>query len=252
MNFEYTPLLQLQRDLCDGPRGAERFKEYIRTLRGNTVDDMELPLSAFNPMAKEHVSDLLDEYIAMGAEDAAAETVAHPARCIQRGEGSFRVALVLADDAHGGWTNRITTEFENRFNDRAHHRRGWACGLLWTSEPASLDSIREAVASAVWRACFVQQHGWPKTLASMMGQSACVAVNAGCDSKPKYDQEELEYTRTVIEPFRESEKKSDQIACLFGDAAAKELGYQPLGLSPRAGFALARYEASHAQNDPAE
>jgi hypothetical protein len=29
------------------------------------------------------------------------------------------------------------------------------------------------------------------------------------------------------------------IAALFGDAAARELGYQPLGLSPRAGLALA-------------
>jgi hypothetical protein len=29
------------------------------------------------------------------------------------------------------------------------------------------------------------------------------------------------------------------IAALFGDAAARELGYRPLGLSPRAGVALA-------------
>ena len=249
VNLEHVPLLQLQRDWCDGPRGAERFKEYIRTLRGSTFDDMELPLSAFNPMAKQHVPDLLDEYIALGAEDAAAETVEqqHSNAALQT-DGSFRVALVLADDAHGGWTNRIATEFEHRFNDRAYHRRGWACGLLWTSEPASLDSVRETVTSAIWRAHVVQQHGWPRTLAGMMHQAGCVATNAGCAVKPEYDLEELEYTRTVIEPFRESEKKSDQIACLFGDAAAKELGYQPLGLSPRAGFALAGYEALHTEN----
>jgi hypothetical protein len=33
------------------------------------------------------------------------------------------------------------------------------------------------------------------------------------------------------------------IACLFGDAAAKALGYPPQGLSDRAGFALALSEA---------
>jgi hypothetical protein len=33
------------------------------------------------------------------------------------------------------------------------------------------------------------------------------------------------------------------MACLFGDVAAHALGYPPQGLSPRAGLALALYDA---------
>ena len=61
------------------------------------------------------------------------------------------------------------------------------------------------------------------------------------DSQVRYslDEEELEYTAEVIRPELDSDVNAVQIACLFGDEAAKELGHQPFGLSARAGFALA-------------
>jgi len=34
MKLEYVPLLQVQRDLYKMPRGFERFREYIKTMRG--------------------------------------------------------------------------------------------------------------------------------------------------------------------------------------------------------------------------
>lgn len=40
------------------------------------------------------------------------------------------------------------------------------------------------------------------------------------------------------------------IAAFFGDPAAHQLGYTPLGLSPRAGLALALYEGKQAQENP--
>jgi hypothetical protein len=43
----------------------------------------------------------------------------------------------------------------------------------------------------------------------------------------------------VIAPHLQSTHQPTVIACLYGDEAAKELGYPPLGLSKNAGFQIA-------------
>jgi hypothetical protein len=43
----------------------------------------------------------------------------------------------------------------------------------------------------------------------------------------------------VVAPRLDSECYATSICCLFGDEGAASLGYEPLGLSVRAGFALA-------------
>ena len=52
----------------------------------------------------------------------------------------------------------------------------------------------------------------------------------------------FEYSRAVIEPFLPSLEQPVQFACLYGDAAAREVGYTPLGLSANAGFEVALME----------
>lgn len=237
MQFEYVPLLQVQRDLCDLPRGSDRFEQYIATLRGNTLDDMELPLSAFNPMGKDHVAAILDEYMSLNADEIARHCVVDAAARYGGGAQQFRVTLVLADDAKGGWTNRYATEFDHRFGGRANHRRGWVTGLLWTSEKPDVQLVQDAASEAVARAAYVARHGYAATLGQMLLQLRAALA----DSQVRYslDEEELEYTAEVIRPELDSDVNAVQIACLFGDEAAKELGHQPFGLSARAGFALA-------------
>ena len=239
MQFEYVPLLQVQRDLCDLPRGTDRFDQYIATLRGNTTDDMELPLSAFNPMGKDHVPTILDEYLSLNADHIARQSVVDAAAWCDGEEQQFRVTLVLADDAMGGWTNRYATEFDHRFGGRANHRRGWVTGLLWTSETPAVQLVQDAVSQAVARAAYVTRHGYAATLRQMLLQLRVTFANS--QLRYSLDNEELEYTYTaeVISSELDSEVKGVQIACMFGDEAAKELGHQPFGLSPRAGFALA-------------
>ena len=149
---------------------------------------------------------------------------------------------MLADDARGGWTNRYTTEFAHRYKDSANHKRGWLTGLLWSSEPADLRVVAREAAAAVCRFARIQVRGYPVTLEECMQQSGLVATQAGSDA-PMYDDDELHYTREVLAPFAQSTRPADVIPCLFGDRAAAELGYPPLGLSPRAGLALAAHEA---------
>ncbi len=65
---------------------------------------------------------------------------------------------------------------------------------------------------------------------------------AGC-SEPTLDAEDIAYTREVLIPYLDAEDMRTCIECLFGDAAARTLGFTPRGLSPWAGLALALHDA---------
>ena len=145
MQLEYLPLLGVQRDLYRIPRGFTRFHEYICTMTDADSGDLKIPLVAMNPMGKDHVPALLDELLAVDADRAAAEAVAAVAPSLSEVSGEFKVSLVVADDRKGGWTNRYASEFSNCFEVRAMTRRGFIVGLLWTSEPASVEYTRDIV-----------------------------------------------------------------------------------------------------------
>ena len=251
MKLSFLPLLQVQRDLYSMPRGMERFREYIKTMTDPETGDLALPLVAMNPMGKEHVAALIDEYIALGAEDIATEamlgSVPHflPARGMN-GDGAgtreYKVSLVVSDDLKGGWTNRWASEFGHRIEGAAITKRGFITALLWTSEPASAESVREAVLTSIYRVEYLQSHPAPKTLREMLAQEGYAMARAGCTT-PALDAEDLDYTRAVIAPHLDAHDRATVIPCLFGDPAATGLGYPPQGLSERAGFALALHDA---------
>jgi len=237
--IEYLPLLRVQREIYTLPRGMERFREYLRTMVNASSGDLELPLVGMNPMGKEHVPALLDRLLEMGADDIAAEAVMRAPDAAT--EGQHRATLVLADDLKGGWTNRYTTEFGNRFQLRAMLTRGWIVGTLWTSEEPSPDSVRQTILAAVYRTVWIERHGYPVTLRDRMAQEGFALRRAG--AKVAMDDEELDYTREVIRPLLDSEDMPTTVAALFGDAAADSMGFPRQGLSAWAGLQLALRDA---------
>jgi len=242
MDLQFVPLLQIQRDLYSMPRGMERFRAYIRTMTNADTGDLELPLVAMNPMGKDHVPALLDRLLELRADEIGA-AAAHEAQQRLRDEaGRFRVGLVVADDAHGRWTNRYDTEFGHRFGQRVYYKRGWIVGLVWTSETQTERMIREEVLSTIYRAAYALRHEPVKTLASMLEQEGVAMAMAGC-VEPQLDADDLEYTRAVIEPLMQATDSATVMTCLFGDEAADSLGYPRQGLSSRAGLALALHQA---------
>jgi len=115
MNLQYVPLLSIQRDLHRIPRSPERFDAYLRTVLTIDRSDVELlPLLAANPMAKDHVTSLLDDYLAMDADGLAASAVAESLVNLEHEAGEYKASLVIADDLMGGWTNRYDYEFNLR------------------------------------------------------------------------------------------------------------------------------------------
>ena len=248
MTVTLMPLLRVQRELYAMPRGPERFREYIKTMTDGQTGDLALPLVAMNPMGKDHVPALIDDYIGLSAEDIAEGAVKEAGANARRATASavadreYRVALVVSDDLKGGWTNRWASEYSHRIEGAAITKRGWLVGLLWTSEPASAQNVREAVLTSIYRAEYLHTHAAPATLGEMLDQEGYATWRAGCTT-PQLDDDDLAYTRSVIDPLRSARDRATVIACLFGDTAAKALGYPPQGLSDRAGLALALSEA---------
>ena len=243
MELSFLPLLQIQRDLYSMPRGVERFREYIRTMTDPETGDLALPLVAMNPMGKDHIPALIDEYIALGAETIAAEVIATASPSLSAPSSTaFKIGLVVSDDLKGGWTNRWASEFSHRLESAAFVKRGFLTGILWTSEPASTGNVRDAILTAIYRAEYLQTHRMPDTLGGMLEQEGFAMARAGCTA-PSLDEDDLAYSRTVIAPHLGATDRATIMACLFGDAAANALGYPPQGLSARAGFAVALADA---------
>lgn len=241
MKLEFVPLLKVQRELYGLPRGMERFRAYLATMIDPETRDIKLPLSGMNPMGKDHIPLLLDRYLAMDADRIAEGAVADARSCLTDVQGEFKVALVLSDDAIGGWTNRYTSEFGRRFGTKAYHRRGWLEVGLWTSETPEAETVREQVLTTIYRAAHIERHGFARTLGEMLAQEGFATAMAGCD-RPGIDAEDLAYTREVIAPYLDAKDYPTIIGCLFGDEAARALGYAPVGLSERAGLALALHD----------
>lgn len=238
MLVRWLPLLQVQRDLLNTPRGAERFERYLATMRGS-AGDLNLPLQAFNPMSKPHVAELLDRLLALDSEgigeaamNQAANELASVGVC-----GSIQVGLVVADDARGGWTNRWLFEAKHRFENSYEQRHGIVTALLWSSEPPHAQSIRQEVRAAIYRHAWIAKHGLPTTLQERMQQEGMAAHFAGVPLEPLPRQDEA-----VIDANLASTHYPTIIACLYGDDAAITCGYDPLGLPAHAGlrYALSR------------
>lgn len=139
--------------------GMERFKAYLTTMVADETGDLALPLVAMNPMGKDHVPDLLDELIAFDADAAGEAAIATLSAGLAERPGRYRVGLVVADDAHRGWTNRYCTEFRHRFEGRALYKGGSVAGVVWTSERARRRTVIEDVGAFVHRVAHVQEHG---------------------------------------------------------------------------------------------
>src|SRR5262249_25130110 len=84
--------------------------------------------------------------------------------------------------------------------------------------------------------------GPARTLRAMLAQEGHVMARAGCTG-PVLDAEDIAYTREVLSPSLDADDMRTAIECLFGDVAARTLGFTPRGLSPGAGLALALHDA---------
>jgi hypothetical protein len=243
MNLEYVPLLGVQRSLHDLPRGPSRFRAYLDVMLNDSRDAPRFPpLVMVNPMAKDHVATLLDTLLTLDADGEGARALAAATDRFGDVPGEFKASLVVIDDAGGGWTSRHAIELGQTSDGEATRKSGWLTCPIWSSEPASARSCREAVMTAVFRYAYRERNGSPRTLRERLDLEGYALAMAGCDS-PSLDTDDLAYSREVIAPFLDATDMATCIECLYGDTAARSLGFTPRGLSDRAGLALALDDA---------
>lgn len=245
MPFTLLPVLASMQKLYALPRTPARFQAYLRLLQGNTKADLAVPVQHFNPMAKEALVARLAELQRLGAEDLAATVLPGLQATASPGEPLIQVALNLADDAHGGWTNRATTDFANKFALGAALKRGFCTPILWASEEFSPTLIRRRTLAQAWRCRYRLAQPTPRTLAEYLAQEVYVARQLGPLAAPA--PASLPATLAAYEAHAAATDTPTLLAFFYGDEAARQLGHPPLGgLAPGAGFALARaWAAQH-------
>ncbi len=251
MKIEYVPLLGIQRDLHRLPLSNERFQKYLAHLHPPGCFLQYPPLAIINPMAKGHVTQLLDELFGLDAETVAEKALVRFSGKFPEWDRVFKIALVVADDSHGGWTNRFDGEYNLRqgtfpvpLGEELPRwlNHWWLAGVLWSSDAVSVQAICETIQAAVFRAVYIHTFGTAQTLGELLCQEGRVMAAAGCVG-PVLDQDDLDYTKEVLAPFLEAKDKRTKMECMFGDEGGRNLGFTPRGLSPWAGLAWALHEA---------
>jgi hypothetical protein len=202
--------------------------------------ELRLPLVAMNPMAGAHAVERLDALLAIRADAAGAAAAEEAAAVLGDAVGEFRIALVVADDVRGAWTHRASAELAHRRGETALAKRGWLTGILWASERYEPADVREEVLTTIHRAAHIARRGPPRTLRQLLIQEGNAMRMAGARN-PVLEPQAFVRARDVLRPHLDRDDQGAFIAALFGDAAARELGHEPLGLPARAGLALALY-----------
>ena len=249
MRVTYLPVLQILRELYLQPRDMQRFRRYIASLTGGS-DDVVLPIGLANPMAKEHAVVKIDELLAIGADEVGAQAAAEADARLRRvaADVVIKASVVLVDDVGGGWTNRFTSEASVRFPGRGALKRPFATALAWTSESPTAEQIWLETLAAIYRVAYHQRRGLPRSLAAMLDQEGLAGVFAGAEVTLAAAQ--LGAARTIIAALGADPPSPTVFAAMYGDAAAEQLGYRPLGLPARAGFEVALADALESRRDP--
>lgn len=235
MPFTLVPALEVQRRLYDQPRDLNRFRAYLDELTGGG-DELQIQLSTFNPMAREHAAEAVDRLIALDAESLARaaieDTMARLAHVPDL--PAWRVTVVVSDDLGGMWTHRPTAEF-----DRATRPgyRDWLAATCWTSDHPTEDSVTSEVLRTCYRAARIQRHDPPRTLDALLRQEALATRFAGA-TPARLDPAEATRIAAVIDPLRDRTDRPTMLTALLGDAAGESLGYAPLGLEEGEALAL--------------
>jgi hypothetical protein len=247
MQLSLFRMLQTQRGIYDLPRDANRFRKYIETMTGGG-SDMVLPMVAMNPMSKDTGPKRFDQLLALDAEGIAEGAVKESEQRLRAIPGKFQVALTVADDLQGGWTDRANTEAHERSDLHAAYNRGWIVVTFWTSEEASEDVVRRETAASIYRSIHQVRKGAPRTLRAWLQQEGRALRFAGV--RPDLDRARLDATLLRLKPSLDSTSFGVAYAVLYGDEAAKVAGYSPFGFGPREGFTVAAALAWQEPGDP--
>lgn len=212
------------------PRTFERFQEYLKTLQGGTKADMAIPITGFNPMAKEHLLDRLKQLKNIGAEQIIEETLndLNGTTFSNNAGGDFKVVTNLLDDLKGGWTNRFNSDYDSKFKINGCFSRNFCIAIFWASESFTKDIIKERTLDYIFRTVYWLSNPKPKTLKEHLAQEIFVASQ----TKSKSNYQEADFK--CLDEFYKDNENTDNYHIVFnffyGDNASASLGFPTYGI----------------------
>ncbi len=184
-----------------GGADSPRFKAYV-ALAGERA----LPVSNYNPMTSKPVLETVEALLAIDAEGIAEEL-------------SEDLTMFITVATPGMWTDRIATEIEHRLREPTGQI------LLWTEEEVTVAAVRRETIAQV-----VRMRSSARTTYDVAMREGLAYAMSGGEGEPD------EAVAQALEIVGEEEAIATKAALLYGDEAAKALGFTPLGLRDHAGY----------------
>ena len=225
-------------ELYGQPISRARFDNYLALLQGNTNNDIELPVSGYNPMAKQHVFDKLAYLKSLKAEEIVVATIADLNGKIRDSSDHqiFKVAINLSDDLQGGWTNRFTSDYDSKFRTDALFKRHFCVIILWATEEINADIVQQRTLEYCYRAIYRKNHPKPLTLVDHIAQERFVAASL----YPSLPKTENQHLVSFYNEHQQTTNYSIIFNFLYGDEASASLGFPSFGIPEKmAGFRFA-------------
>lgn len=241
MKFELKPILSVMKEFYLRPISNERFQDYLFLLQGDSKDDLALPISGFNPMAKDHIIEKIKELEMLGAEEIMRRTIdAFNSKYLFSENPKITVVLNIADDLMGAWTNYFTTDYDSKFKIDALLKRNFCVPYFWTSEIFSEKLIKIRTLDYLSRTVYRMNKIKLKTLEEYFEQELHVAKsrNEYTASFTTMDNKQLESFYSVNKNTMEYDKIFN---FFYGDKASESLAYKLYGIRGQTGFDYANY-----------
>lgn len=211
----------------EGRAKSPRFVAYLAHA------EREWGFSAYNPMAGPPALDLVKQLLSLGAEGLAQDSAQ---KVVEQCEFHGPITLAVVVASPGMWTDRIATEVQHRMAGKHTNHSGTV--LCWPGEPVNADTIRrESIAEAV-RTMWTRLRGPAVTLQSVLSQEGLAyALHpepfAGLVGEAGDGGVSVEQALTVL---GDSPEIADIVGVMYGDEAARHLGWTPLGVADHAGY----------------
>ncbi|PCJ66566.1 MAG: hypothetical protein COA58_07240 [Bacteroidetes bacterium] len=245
MTFKLFPILDKMIDFYLKPAGIDRFHEYLDILKGDSKDNLEVPIPNFNPMAKKHVLEKLLELKKLNVEEVIKEVLNNiNQRTSLQTSVEIDVVLSLADDLKGGWTNLYTTNYDSKFKLNAYVSRDFCIPIFWSSEEYNIDIIQRRTEEYCFRTLYWKKYQKPRTLEEHVKQEQFVNQNCtiDCNNEKLLD---FPFIDRYYKIHKDSTEHSRIFNFMYGDDPCSELGYVKYEIKESfAGYKYARINHS--------
>jgi hypothetical protein len=210
-----------------GPR-SPRFAAYVARV------EHSWGLTSYNPMAGPVAHDTVRALIEIDAERLAGEQARELAvRCDFDGD----ITIAVAVPSGGMWTDRLATEIQHRTIDG--RRGGHGTVLLWPGDALDECQVNMECAAEVVRIMWTAHHGVPTSLSGVLAREGlCYALAPAYttgDAVPHSSNDNAAVESALV-VLGDTSMQGDIVGLLYGDAAAIEMGWTPLGLAEKAGY----------------